>query len=417
MQLWAQIRSWADAALVVALAALYLTSFELESPINGFVLREGSEDDFEALEVFDQDTRFIIEALVEQKPFPYNPQHHLLYHLLTEALHASLQPWIGRDARSVYAFLEIFTVLTGVGFLWVWIRLLREMGVPQPSRLLLVLLTGVAVSAWFNFSAFEAHSLGMAAIAYYILALYRIARGESLTRGRQALLLLSLVFLFLCRLDTGRFILLTALLLPLPAYRDQARWLAPVLCLALLGGALLYLPLTAAYLDVPWSEVPTLLLSRTERLDLVYRMRSFENLTPGTIAAMATAAGVYSVVMPVGEAAFRTPLSATLGHPLALVTVVSLLALLAGALHRGAMRSATSRPFVMALGLNWVAALLFFTWYNPVEPFLWILEFLPFAMALVALACAGSNRWWPALATTGILVLCHNVVFFLLPHR
>jgi hypothetical protein len=34
------------------------------------------------------------------------------------------------------------------------------------------------------------------------------------------------------------------------------------------------------------------------------------------------------------------------------------------------MRSATSRPFVMALGLNWVAALLFFTWYNPVEPFL-----------------------------------------------
>ena len=63
MQLWAQIRSWADAALVVALAALYLTSFELESPINGFVLPEGSEDDFEALEVFDQDTRFIIEAL------------------------------------------------------------------------------------------------------------------------------------------------------------------------------------------------------------------------------------------------------------------------------------------------------------------------------------------------------------------
>lgn len=31
-----------------------------------------------------RDTAHIIDCLAEGKPYPYNPQHHLLYHYLVE---------------------------------------------------------------------------------------------------------------------------------------------------------------------------------------------------------------------------------------------------------------------------------------------------------------------------------------------
>ena len=84
-------------------------------------------------------------------------------------------------------------------------------------RILLLLLSGISVTAWFNFSAFETHSIGMPGIALYLLVILRLTRlGRS--RPGDAPVGVSLVFLVLCRLDLARFIVATALLVPLPGY-------------------------------------------------------------------------------------------------------------------------------------------------------------------------------------------------------
>ena len=86
-------------------------------------------------------------------------------------------------------------------------------------RILLLLLSGISVTAWFNSSAFESHSLGMAGIALYLLVILRLTRLGQIRLQEQMMLGVSLVFMLLCRLNLARFFVATALLIPLPRYR------------------------------------------------------------------------------------------------------------------------------------------------------------------------------------------------------
>ena len=68
--------------------------------------------------------------------------------------------------------------------------------------------------------------------------------------------------------------------------------------------------------------------------------------------------------------------------------------------------------------LNWGIGLMLYTWFNPHEPFLWLLEFLPFLVVFLGngLKKSGNNVW--ILISIGILfLLIHNVLFFYLPYR
>ena len=68
----------------------------------------------------------------------------------------------------------------------------------------------------------------MAGLAMYMIVLLRISRSGNFGLREQILLGASLTFLFLCRLDLGRFFVATALLILLAPYRAHWRRLALV---------------------------------------------------------------------------------------------------------------------------------------------------------------------------------------------
>jgi hypothetical protein len=197
--------------VIAALTTLYLFSFELASPVNG------------PLEIFGQDSKYIIEGLVEDEPYLFNPQQHVLYHYAVEYGYAAWDLFFEHNVDSVYRFLKLFTALTGLGFLLAMRLLFLDLGLRPLPRTVLLAFTGLSASAWFHFSAFETHGLALPAIALYLLALQRLLRQKSWTWGNRLLLIGALIFCGWTRIDLWRFALLSTPLLALPAVRGHRR--------------------------------------------------------------------------------------------------------------------------------------------------------------------------------------------------
>jgi hypothetical protein len=404
---------------LLALHLLFAFSFTLRSPVNGYYQHHVEHVADGADEVFDQDSRFIIDSLVEDWHFLFNPQHHLLYHVATEGIYKKfLRASVRHGPEAVYLFLKVFTVLTGTAFLIVMSRILWEMCVPSVPRILLLLLSGISVTAWFHFAAFETHSLGMAGIALYLLVLQRMTVHGQFRRQEQVLLGLALTFLFLCRLDLARFLAATALLIPFPGYRANRARMGAVLVSAFLAGFLIYMPLISRYFKVPISDAPRVLFQREDAARLAGVVGTAGNLTVGNLARMALATGVSTVVMPTGPGKFREPLAGATTRPLFAVTLIvyaSILAMSAAAIWKDRK---TSGPLMAGILVNWGIGLALYTWFNPEEPFLWLLEFLPLIIVPMGiwLKNGGVRDWW--VAGAGIfLVWLHNIVYFYLPYR
>lgn len=398
--------------VVLLMWLLFAFSFKLSSPVYGL----HPTKDFPT-EVFEQDSRYIIDALVNGERFLYNPQHHLLYHVLTEWGYKVLRPHIRHRLGTVYVFLKGFTVLTGIAFTILLSRLLWEMDLRLYHRILLMLLSGISVTAWFNFSAFEAHSLGMAGIALYLLVILRLTRLGQFRLQEAFMLGVSLVFMVLCRLDLARFFVATALLIPLPRYRAHWRRLGLVLAAALLAGGLLYSSLASVYLNRPLSEVPKTVFQRKDP-DLKSVLGTVRNLTAENLSRMTLATTVSTVIMPIGKRKFLGPLDGIEEHAGAMLTVALwvLIFLIAG--WATWKNRKNSGPLAMCILMNWGVGLLLYTWFNPHEPFLWLLEFLPLLVVFLGngLKKSGNNVW--VLISIGILfLLIHNVLFFYLPYR
>jgi hypothetical protein len=129
------------------LLLLFAFSFTLESPVNGYYQHHRDQVADGDDEIFDQDSRFILDSLIEDWHFLFNPQHHLLYHVLTEGIYKrGIKPHFRHGPETAYAFLKGFTVLTGAAFLLAMRRVLWESGVPLWPRVLLLLLGGVSVA-------------------------------------------------------------------------------------------------------------------------------------------------------------------------------------------------------------------------------------------------------------------------------
>lgn len=423
-----------EATVLLGFFIFYLLSFAPSSAVNG------------PTEIFGQDSLYLLKYLDQGKPYRWNPQSHLLYHVVVEQGHRVWRIWAEPGMESTYRYLKLFTALCGLGFLSTMGWLFRELRLTAGARVVLLLLTGVSVSAWFHFAAFETHSLALPLLGLYLVALARVRSRPTRSPGDRLLLIVALVLCGLTRVDLFRFAVTSGLLVFLPQVR--LRWrtlvfdLAIVALLAVAGSSLL----ATIYFDDLHDEVPTSALQRNDRANLEDRLWQVSNLAPSPLWNVARAVSVYSLLMPVeprpadrsffalpsyqfdpqrsgrpkshSTGLFLQPMLNLTDYALPLVTLTGTLLALGWAILLTARRVGSLDPFHTLLAAQAGGGWLFYTLFNPFEPFLWIVEFLPLWIAMVA--DHSRNRalhHWFALAALAVLVATHNTFAFYLPFR
>jgi hypothetical protein len=402
-----------EQVVIALLTLLYWLSFDVDTA-------------FFDVEVFGQDTRYILRDLVAGRPYSWNAQNHLLYHMLVDGGWWLWEPVFGGGRESVFAYLKLLTAACGLGFLLVMRMLFRDMGLDALRRAALLGLGGVGVSAWFHFSVFETHGLAMPAIGLYLVSVQRLRKPGPRPARDRLMFVSSLIFCGLCRVDLWRFAIVSFALLLLPALRDRRRSLAVDLTVVAVLAVVLPAVLSGLYFDdVGLARAPTVTFERLDRENLRQYLGTWENLTTSNLAKIGRGIGVYTYAMPISPDAGENPARSGVGYfrehvttavhrpfALAAMLAVSVVLLATGfvtckSAYRG---DAFSAMLVLQFGVGW----LLYTWFNPWEPFLWGLEF--HALSLAALADASRRRPEPrvtwAIAGLAVLVGIHNLVFF-----
>ncbi len=423
-----------EASLLLCFFLFYLFCFEPLSAVNG------------PAEIFGQDSVYILKYLDQARPYRWNPQSHLLYHVVVEQGFRFWRVWGGPGIESTYHYLKFFTALCGLGFLVTMTWLFRELRLAAGARVVLLLLTGVSISAWFHFAAFETHSLALPMLGLYLVALARMRSRPTRSRGDRLLLIAALVLCGLTRVDLFRFAATSGLLLFLPRVRHWWRTLvvdlAIVALLAVAGTTLL----ARLYFDGLHGEAATSALQRNDRKSLENRLWRVSNLTPGPLWDVGRAVSLYSLLMPVeprpaqrsffalptydydprrserpkysSTGLFLQPMLNLTDNALSLLTLTATLLAFGWALALTARRIAVGDPFHTLLAAQVLSGWLFYTLFNPFEPFLWIVEFLPLWIAMFAdHSRERGSQHWLALAALAVLVATHNTFAFYLPFR
>jgi len=441
-----RVRRWstrADLVLVLALFVLYLGSFVIDSPVHG------------PAEIFGQDSGQILRTVSRAESYPWNPQNHLLYHSLVEAGYRVWSWFAGNGPLSAFYYLKFFTALTGLGFLLAFRWLLCELGLGTSARAVILALSGLSVTAWFHFGAFESHCLTMPWLALYLVALLRLTRQARYTATERILLIVSLVALGWTRVEAFRFALVSVVLLVLPGLRGFRRPLARdlmlVLPIFLVGNA----ALGHLYLDRPLdfhnplasldTVAGTVAFERWDRPSLDARLRRAENLSPRHLSTVGRVFGVYSILMPIGDPAdgptrgraspderelgksvdggtsgwlFLQPAHNLLPYPVSCLALLGLTAILSRTLLLGIRRMADGDAFLTVLTCQWLVGWLLYTWFNPFEPFLWAVGFMPLLMAAIADTSPTKSRgYWLTMGVFAVAVAVHNWRWFYLEFR
>lgn len=395
-----------------AIVLVYAASFGIRSPVNGLG---------EVREVFDQDSRYIITSLATSVPYEWNPQNHLLYHWLTERLFRLWQLGLGGGTRSAYLFLKVFTAATGVGFLVTWRLLLCELGLEVAQRMALLPLAGLSMAVWFHYAAFETSGLTVPFLLLFLLAFLRRVRKGDASLSNHALLVASLLVGLWIRSDQWRLPVVTGLTLLLPRARGLRRGLTIDLVLFAVLLPLGFLLLASSYFHLPIAQSAHRLIERHDRADLAPMLMNRGNLSLRFFVRVARASALYSMIMPVAEHAspFTARLNGLLHAPLSFVALLAVAGLLLVTAARGLRRLAQGDVFQAALWLSWVLGWLFYTWFNPHEPFLWILQFGVLELVAFADTWPATRRLVPIarMAIVSSIVALHNVVFFWLRYR
>lgn len=431
-------RRWprnADLLSVLGFFFLYLYSFGIQSPVHG------------PAEVFGNDSVQLLFSLSSGSRYPWSPQNHVLYHVLVEWGYRAWCLVAEPGYDSAFRYLNLFTALTGLGFLLAFRWLLCELGLGVKRRAIILALTGISVSAWFHFGAFETHALTMPWIALYLVSLLRLTRSAQPTTRDHALFVGSLVALGCTRVEGIRFALVSVVLLLLPGMRALRRPIARDLGIAVALFFATSAVLAVNYLDRPAASARnlTIMFERWDRPSLDARLRKVENLSPKNVLEVGRAISFYSIVMPIGDALddptrelssqeerelgtsvdggtsgwlFLQPLRNLAAYPISALALLGLTALLLATALRSIPRMARGDTFLIVLASQWLFGWLLYTWFNPFEPFLWALGFLPLTMAVVADVAPGKFRWyWPAAGVLAIAVALHNWQWFYLQFR
>jgi hypothetical protein len=429
---WKRWRRHADGVVVAAIFAFHLASFDPSSAVHG------------PNEIFAQDSVYILESLVEDEPYSWNSQNHLLYHAVVELGYDGWKAAFGPGPASAYRYLKLFTALCGLLFFVFFRQVLLELGLGTARRALLLVLTGVSVAVWFHFSAFETHCTAMPALALYLLALVRLRDRNARPLADRALFVASLLVCGWSRVDLFRFAAFSAPLPLLPGARRHARGLAVDLALvAVLGLAGNAVIASLYYGDPPW-ETADEVFERHDRRQLRERLGRPDNLAPRHLVDVGRAVALYGILAPVeprepGRGFFAPPryvldlprtvdgenpstglylqparnLWTTAPSALALAGVLAVL-LAAGAWSF--RRLLAGDPLHGMIAVHAAAGWLSYTWFNPHEPFLWVLEYVPLWIVAIADASRGTPRAaWIALGLVTAAVAAHNWFAFYVP--
>ncbi len=431
---WRRGPALAELGVVLGLSLFYALSFHLASPVNG------------PHEVFGQDSRYILEGLERGKPYRWNPQSHLFYHHVVERGHAAWQTFFGSGIESTYRYLKLFTAACGLAFLAAMRWLFCELGLTVFRRVVLLLLTGVTLTAWFHFAAIETHALALPALAVYLVAAARL-RNRSVRGGLDPFLLVgSLVVCGWTRVDLLRIAAVSTVWLMLPCLGRRRRALVGELALA---AALIVAGTTwmaHTYLGVPLARATTLAFTREERPELRARLGRLANVGPENLTVVGRAISLYALVMPVEARAagrsflappsyaldlrysgkgprpstrlFLEPARNLLGAVLPLLAAGGVAALLLWAAARSVGRAVAGDAFHTMLGAQALVGWLLYTWFNPHEPFLWTAEFMPLWIAMIGDRARSRGRVvWTLLALLALSLAAHNWFAFYVPFR
>lgn len=402
----------AEWAWIAAIFLLYLTSFGPGSPVHG------------PDEIFDQDSVHLVGALADGVRYPWNPQHHLLFHTAAAAADALL-PGSRRDPPAAIGLLRWLPALAGLAWLLALRVLLVRAGLGPWRRLVLLTLGGCSMAAWGGFALIETYALAMPFFMLYLVAMHaRLAPAAG--GGGRILLVAALAGCAWARIELAGLVALTALLLAHPRLRGRRRALAADLAAAALVVVAGLTGLAMLYLDASPRKALRKLAARGDRASLAAAVGRPENLAPGHVLRVGRAAAVYAFLMPAGGAAreadvagesrvryFAEPLRNFLGRPWRLAALGAVLVALATAAVGMLRRAAAGDPFAALLAVLWAAGLLFYTWFNPHEPYLWIQPFAALTVAgLARSAAALPRRAWAGLAGIAVLVAVHNAIWF-----
>ena len=110
------IPSMSEACIILGLCVLYAFGFGPGSPAHS------------ALEIFGQDSYYLLESLRRGVIYPWNPQNHLLHHVLVDGGYAVWRRVFGAGGEVAFYYLKSFTVLSGLGFLLALRLLFVELG-------------------------------------------------------------------------------------------------------------------------------------------------------------------------------------------------------------------------------------------------------------------------------------------------
>jgi hypothetical protein len=426
-----------EVLVIVALFLFFLASFDIKSAVHG------------PTEILDQDSSWILSSLAENEPYRWNPQNHILYHVMLESGHGVWQRYFGSGLESTFRYLKLFTALTGLAFLIALRALLCKLGLALGRRVVLLLFVGVSVSIWFHFSAFETHGLALPALAVYLLSLVRLRDTDRRTWFDRLLLIGSLVIIGWTRVDLFRFAAVSVLLPLWPGTRQWWRSLVVDLLLVVSIGLAGNAVLSGLYFESPAREAATRVFDRDEGSTLRESFSRVENLKGSNLLIVGRAVTLYSVVMPVEPrdakrsflqpptyelnsrrlrkqtgrrsaptGLFLQPARNASGSLLSLLAALGVTLLLLIALGVSLGRAISGDVLHGMLLAHAAAGWLLYTWFNPFEPFLWVVEFLPLWIVSIAELLRRAPRpLWIGMATLTVLIALHNVFAFYLPFR
>jgi hypothetical protein len=422
-----------EAVFIFGLFLFNFYSFELSSSVNG------------PGEVFGQDSVWILQSLANHQGYPWNPQNHILYHLLVKAGYKVWEPLWGGGLGSAYIYLKLFTAFFGLLFFISLRSLFQQLNLSTFQRILLMSFSAASVSIWFHFSAFETHCVAMPALVLYIRELVRLRDNQKRNRMDRILLVGSLLVCGWTRVDLFRFALLTPPLFIFAKAKQHWRTLVvdmSIVCILGLAGNSL---LSSLYFRQPPWKTTTRVLARWDRPDLKTRMQRLDNLSFSQLQTVGRAITLYGILSPVDNREpkggffavpeyrlnpsnadnqydetklYLAPARNMLGTAISATALLGIISLFVWAAICTTRRLIKGDLLHCAVALQAIGGWLVYTWFNPVEPFLWVVEFVPLWVTVIADSLRDRPRnYWALMTAVALFVGLHNYFAFYLSFK
>lgn len=373
---------------------------------------------YENRRFFDSDGEFITRQFRQGKTFTHND--HLLYHVLATVLYrnAPFIPGLVQDPVAVHKPLSVVAGSVAVVFLY-YAGL--ALGASTGMAVAGALLAGGCAGWWFFSATIDTYMPSLAASCLALWAILEWVRAPRIAWLLTAGVGAGLAFLF----RTDGF-LLAPLGLALLAHRTtfwrNAAILAAVVALVGAGG---YVWLAQRFYNVPPAKVADWALHGMKRPE-AKREKIWgvaKNLTAKNFRRVIANHVFYTVLIPHVEGTADTKTMRHYLRPRALAPLLLYLGAtgwgLAGWARRMFASSSASAALIAGLALMWILPrIIFYTWWNPFEPFLFAVMSIPgwWLLWISGAASLSNSRWYPVCFWAACFgVWMHNLYTMILP--